>query len=84
MTEEFKSETKPIDIPKKEINHSLEKNKYMKEYMKRYKEENKEQLRAKMREKFNCSICQGRYTRSGKYLHNQTKKHKNYLNQLNE
>ena len=67
--------SEPIDIPKKKKTENI------KEYMKKYKEDNKEKFNEKMREKFVCA-CQGRYTTSGKYLHNQTKRHQNYLNSL--
>jgi hypothetical protein len=65
-------QSKPIDISKKKTQN-------MREYMRKYKEDNKEKFNEKMREKHDCD-CGGRYTTSGKYLHNQTAKHKNYLN----
>ena len=68
------NKTEPINIPKKKT-HDI------KDYMKHYKEINKEKLKEKMKEKHICD-CKGKYTTSGKYLHNQTKKHKTYLESL--
>lgn len=67
--------TEPIDIPKKKKTQDI------KEYMKKYKEDNRERLNEKMKEKHICTLCNGKYTTSGKYLHSQTAKHKRALSE---
>ena len=46
------------------------------EKQKEYREKNRE----KLKEKFNCDICGGKFTRSGKSGHLKTNKHLSYIN----
>tara|TARA_R110000787_G_scaffold73420_1_gene163488 strand:+ start:209 stop:625 length:417 start_codon:yes stop_codon:yes gene_type:complete len=53
------------------------------EYMTAYYQEHKEEIAEQRNKKHDCE-CGGRYTHSNKDTHIKTKKHKDYLNQLNK
>ena len=60
-------------------NHKEYYKEYYKEYMKEYKQQHKEQRT----QKYDC-VCGGKYTGHNKIQHFKTKKHINYINDIND
>ena len=52
-----------------------------KEYDKEYREQNKEKIKEKQNQKFICP-CGGKYTKQNKTIHEQSNKHKKFINLL--
>lgn len=60
-----------------------EQKEYQNEYSKQYYHEHKEEIKEKLNQKYDCA-CGGKYTYTHKARHLKTKKHTDYLNDIND